>query len=281
MSAVADVADSILQHCDRTRATEARLALSRLLWQPLQTLSIPLRNDCIVHPDNDILLLSHSSKIAQPGGLYSCSICGKTFRSEYYLDKHQARHHPLLRHPNSSTCLSDLCGSIIPCIPLNSPPSPSVSTVRLEKEDNGQPQEDLTRKGTYCSDRKERRRKVLMCVDTYRRCLDKEGRWTESILRRLKRDLCERALKVECMPRGQVRSVVGIPDRVLRPTANREISLLSLWFVLLIALLRLLFWGRTVLRRCHEEERRVHHESKNAPEETMRRRRRRVRRSHR
>lgn len=238
----AAVADDILLHCDRTRSSEARYALNHLLWKPLNLLRIPLSADCIVASHNDILRAQESHKLYAHDGLWQCLLCQKLFRSEHFLDKHLARKHPTLRYDSGTTCLADLCGVLTPCLPMTRQPLPPVSSASIAIEDKGV----FVREGSgdhsnICNDAVLKKRRVESCTEVYRHCLLHELRAQTSgtntgVLRRIRRDLCEQAITVECVPRKDVRSVVGVPERVLRPTANRYISYYSLAAAIILVL---------------------------------------------
>lgn len=250
----AAVADDILFHCDRTRSKEARYALNRLLWRPLKLLRTPLSADCIVASHNDILRAQESRKLYAQDGLWQCLLCQKVFRSEHFLDKHLARKHPTFRYNHGTTCLADLCGVLTPCLPMTHRPLPPVSSASLLGEDKGVViRENLEERSNICNDSILEKRRVESCMEVYQDCLlhglhaQKSGT-NLGILRRIRRDLCEQAIVVECVPRRVARSVVGVPERVLRPTANRYISHYSLLAVIILLLGLLLrkcyFWGK-------------------------------------
>lgn len=242
----ADVADDILLRCDRTRSKEARYALDRLLWKPLNLLEILLSADCIAAPHNDILRAQESNKLPVQDSLWQCVLCQKLFRSEHVLDKHLARKHPNVRYDSGTTCLADLCGVLTPCLPLTNRPLPSISSVSLTFQDEGvAPDEEIVKRADICNDLTLRKRRVESCVEVYRACLIhdayiRRGGTSMGALKRIRRDLCEQAIAVECVPREVARNVVGAPDRVLRPTANRCISYHSLVAVIILMLAVLL-----------------------------------------
>lgn len=228
------IVTDILRHCDRTRSQEARYALNRLLWEPLRRLGITLSSHCVVGRSKDILLEQEAVKLRLENDLWQCEICKKIFRSEHFLDKHLARKHSDVRRNGTEvTCLADMCGVLTPCMPLTREPLPMVSTVIVEVEDEGGERKEAEEvRRDFCENKMLRRRRVEACVGIYRDCLRGQVGWNGSVLKRIKRDLCELGVRVECVPREKVREVMGGGPDVLRPTSNRSISYSSLLAVL-------------------------------------------------
>lgn len=251
-----DIADDILLHCDRTRSAEARFALERLVWKPMQANGLGFTSDCLLLRKNDILYAQESSKFRRGDGLWVCQLCMKVFINEHFLDKHFSRKHAVLRRDNGTVCLADLCGVIIPCLPLYGKLWPTVaSKVQSSVRDAGALSEQAIRP-EICNDTVLRKRQIASCVEVIRHCLAtpnnlRLGYSTERALKRLRRDLCERAIDVGCVPRENVWDIFGRPERYLQPGTDSPVAYFS--FVALTFLL--LCVGSWAFRRLRMKER--------------------------
>ena len=95
--------------CDRASAREARNAVNKELLPLAASLGATLSLDCPLHPEHDHLLLHEGNKTMITQFQWKCSICGKLFRSEHYLDRHFDRRHLDTLSAGASTCLGDFC----------------------------------------------------------------------------------------------------------------------------------------------------------------------------
>jgi len=220
----ADVAEDILAHCDRTRSKEARYALQRLVWEPLKALGTTLSSDCPLAREADVLREQEAQKHHHIDSLWECLLCNKKFSSEHYLDKHLARRHAAVRNDEGATCFAELCGVVVPCVPLNSELLPPVSSALLAVPVSSDvaPGESLK---PFCEDSVQHRRRLHSCEEIVRQCMQHaksslSQRQRRQEVARLRVDLCERALEVECVPRHEVWSVLGDPSRALRPRSR-------------------------------------------------------------
>lgn len=224
MSIHEDVAVDILHHCDRTRSKEARLALEILVWGPLRKDGIQLSPHCMLSPHREILTSQESAKTETNGATWKCLLCSKVFRNEHYLDKHLARKHAEVRDNGTSVCLADLCGSLIPCLPQSAEPLPPVSSALLSLTDEGQPTPSPETKD-YCRDKVQRRRRVVACTETYKECLLHTIKQVPNRIRRqhterLRWEVCEKAVKADCIPREQIWEKVGSPNEFLKTSSH-------------------------------------------------------------
>lgn len=264
----ADVAQHILENCDRTRSKEARSALTKLFWKPLQRHGIELvPSNCLLAASNDILCAQEALKRGMGGqtNIWQCTQCLKMFRSEFHLDKHLVRRHGHLRYPNGTVCLADSCGTLIPCVPRSHPPLPPVTTfhVALRQPDSvaaaaaatsptaggGAPVAVATASPAFCVDEAARRRRIHACVNVVHDCLfrSQHGEARSSDLKllhahvqRLRVELCERAVRVECIPRHKVWQVLGNADDVLKTSATFPTMYFSVWAAAIVVVLLLI-----------------------------------------
>lgn len=242
-----EVVEHILVHCDRTKSKEARFALERLLWKPLRSQQMRLAPDCVLSKENDILRAQEAQKHLLQDGLWQCSLCNKIFRTEYHLDKHLARKHAEVRHEIGTTCLADLCGALVPCVPLTREPLPPVSTMLLLRQDSGEPVLDATREKPYCQNRRLNRNRVHACEEVVRHCLHDHvsfhsGFASHGNLNAFREDLCERAVAIDCIDRNKVWSRLGPPDHALRPGERRSTVWALSFGVLLFLILVVVYW---------------------------------------
>lgn len=251
MAIHSDIVHDILIHCDRTRSKEARFALERLLWKPLRSQNIELLSDCPLSWENDILRAQESQKHHMHDDLWQCSLCRKVFRSEHYLDKHLARKHPGVRHETGTSCFAELCGVLVPCMPLAPRALAPVSTVLTISQDRGEHivHEPFTR--PFCTNRSLRRTRVRACEEVIRHCLPHSGSVISGfsahgmLLYQLREDLCERAVEVECVARDDVWSRFGPPERMLRPRRNGSVIRYLGWIFIVLLLAFTTLWRRS------------------------------------
>jgi hypothetical protein len=198
--------DHLLLSCERTRSAEARDSLKRLLadWA--------LAPACPLSHNSDVLRAQEEVKRHITNSLWHCQLCGKRFRAEHFLDKHLALRHPEVTDDvprlAARTCMADLCGVVVPCLPLTSSPLPLVSYIRLQKKsltalpDDHELAHELEHDHdddhNVCTDKNEQAARRHVCIDMVRRCVP-PGAVTELARRRLHRNLCDDAQRAECM----------------------------------------------------------------------------------
>lgn len=209
---------SLLETCDRTRSKEARQALKRILWDSAEWRNLALPKDCPLTPSADVLLWQERTKKPISSSHWRCGLCGKNFRSEFYLDKHLARKHATAgseEHASidseNTMCLADLCGISVPCLPTGKHALPSVSTVLVRREDesvaDGMPSKRSSEDTTsslprICTDSVEQLAARHACSAAIERCVTLDATSSESDLVRVRTSLhgalCDDAHDVEC-----------------------------------------------------------------------------------
>eukprot|EP00741_Cyanophora_paradoxa_P006342 tig00000980_g6148.t1 len=96
-------------HCNRFRSRVVRAIINEQVMPLVEENEVELPRECILHPDHDLLRLQEEQKKELWREQWKCGVCGKQFRSEFFLDKHLERRHSAFGTQNSSTCLADLC----------------------------------------------------------------------------------------------------------------------------------------------------------------------------
>jgi len=95
--------------CDRGISRKARKILNELVFAELQDDPSSLPEGCPFQPDHDLYLKQEEQKQSVRGAQWKCGICGKTFKSEFYLDRHfDNKHQDMLSH-DAPVCLADWC----------------------------------------------------------------------------------------------------------------------------------------------------------------------------
>lgn len=284
-----DVALHILHDCDRTRSQEARRALEKLVWQPLQSHNIELRDpSCPFSPHLDILRLQESSKTFLLGGIWQCNICGKMFKSEHYLDMHQARRHADMRYMNGSLCLADLCDIYVPCIPSLENDNdglikPLVSTSGLllasnttsgHFDDNPSPFLPKSHVAPFChlhsaaQRQREQHKRIVRCYHVVEDCLQsaidvhQDKYLYQRHVERLKSELCERASALACIERDDIHRELHPAHIRLSTDAGFPTYYLAFCVVALTVLFTLFFClcpidVHKIDRRCKPSDRRL------------------------
>lgn len=243
------VAEHILLHCDRTGSKEARYALSRFLWEPLNSQQMQLSSDCVLAPGNDILQAQESQKLFMNGGFCKCLLCGKMFLSEHFLDKHLARRHAQLRHDAGMSCLADYCGALVPCVPLTSETLPPVSTIGLLRQDEGMLLPEETNRKAHCSNQRLRRNRAHACEEIIRHCLPDHvsfhtGFSSHGKVSDFREDLCERAIEIDCIGRKDIWSHYGSLELALQGKSTHHALRYGTLLSILLAIFVALFWTR-------------------------------------
>lgn len=128
----------LLDSCDRTRSKEARASLDRILWRPLAHVATDFPKECPLAPLSDVLWAQENIKQPIAARHWRCGLCGKSFRSEHFLDRHLARRHGTHQQPHgdvAESCFAAFCGVVVPCLPLTDLPLPAVSSEVLRSKD--------------------------------------------------------------------------------------------------------------------------------------------------
>ncbi|KAL3920887.1 MAG: hypothetical protein SGPRY_005092, partial [Prymnesium sp.] len=128
--------ESSLPACHRPSAREARKLCKSMLLPLARSMGAEMSPSCPLHEWSDRLLEQEKKKLAYSMTNWKCEICGKSFRSEHYIDLHLDRKHMHMLPANATTCLGDFC-DILRC--------PSwVTTMRAQmKEDPSSCQESV------------------------------------------------------------------------------------------------------------------------------------------
>lgn len=242
----ADVAQHILENCDRTRSAEARKALNKIVWTPLRRHNIELTaSQCILAEENDILLAQeeHKRQVKATAAIWQCTKCNKMFRSEWFLDKHMMRRHAHLRHNECTVCLADYCGSMIPCVPLTERPLPTLTSHSLLVSTPPSERAGTAAAGNFCQNAEIRKRRLQACSKVVQDCMGtaKHSESGTGVLQahaqRLRMELCERAMMVECIPRAQVwQKLGGNVDVILATQAAFPLLYVSACFALAVVM---------------------------------------------
>ena len=95
--------------CDRPTAREARKAIKDMLVPLARSFGAEMSESCPLHKDHDRLSAHEAKKRALSQFQWRCELCGKTFRSERYIDMHMDRKHLDTLAPGATTCLGEFC----------------------------------------------------------------------------------------------------------------------------------------------------------------------------
>ena len=96
--------------CSRFSSRLVRNFLDKEVYSRLPFPAKDLPRSCQLNPSYDRFLQQEKNKTELNRGDYSCNICGKHFKSEYYLDKHMHNMHTdVLLGGDQGMCLGELC----------------------------------------------------------------------------------------------------------------------------------------------------------------------------
>mmetsp|Transcript_44015 Transcript_44015/g.71631 ORF Transcript_44015/g.71631 Transcript_44015/m.71631 type:complete len:303 (-) Transcript_44015:2381-3289(-) len=101
--------DSPTLKCSRLRSRIVRGIIEEQVMPTVEDAGYFLPKECLLSRANDILRLQEEQKHELWREQWKCLLCGKSFRSEFYLDKHMENKHTSLYHSNATCCLADLC----------------------------------------------------------------------------------------------------------------------------------------------------------------------------
>lgn len=261
MSINPSIVSDILKHCERTRSKEARVALERLFYKPLEKLDIKLSTNCPLSNEKDVLLTQELAKLPLENSVWMCNLCSKMFQSEHYLDKHLARKHAtIIENPATSVCPADLCGSIVPCVPLTKEPLPLVSTELLAKMEREELDHFELNRPEFCDEEIMKKRRTNACLHVLEKCVQKPLRYRlssrlfKNLLSQLENDLCHRAVMTECIPRQDIFRRLGSHEQVLRssvrinPFLSKKFISISSFVLGIIFVLGLLLFRKSFRR---------------------------------
>ena len=97
--------------CSRSDSRLVRRYLEAEIWPRLKATDVAgsLPSECPLNPRLDMYLAQEKKKVKKSKNEYKCGICGKIFRTEYYLDKHMDLKHGDHIDTEMDTCLADFC----------------------------------------------------------------------------------------------------------------------------------------------------------------------------
>ncbi len=97
--------------CSRFSTRQVRVFLEKEVYPRLPYPPEELPSSCQLNPLYDQFLDQERNKTEVSRSDYQCGLCGKHFRSEFYLDKHISTHHrvQLRGSGENRVCLGDLC----------------------------------------------------------------------------------------------------------------------------------------------------------------------------
>mmetsp|Transcript_64924 Transcript_64924/g.146465 ORF Transcript_64924/g.146465 Transcript_64924/m.146465 type:complete len:268 (-) Transcript_64924:183-986(-) len=94
--------------CSREKSRAAQKRIKQDILDTMVELKPGLPEDCPLRPEQDLFKWqeAHKSKVR---GNFKCGFCGKTFKNEFYLDRHLDNKHQSEFLANATLCLSDYC----------------------------------------------------------------------------------------------------------------------------------------------------------------------------
>lgn len=98
--------------CSRARSREARAIIDEHVLAVARRHGITMDPKCKLHPDNDMLRAHEANKTMLSAAQWKCKTCGKTFRSEAYVDLHFDRRHMHTIPDGAHVCVGELCEAL-------------------------------------------------------------------------------------------------------------------------------------------------------------------------
>mmetsp|Transcript_145522 Transcript_145522/g.267449 ORF Transcript_145522/g.267449 Transcript_145522/m.267449 type:complete len:290 (-) Transcript_145522:64-933(-) len=106
--------------CSRSVTRAVRLKLDSEILRTVRRSKVSLPSGCLLDPARDMYSVQEKAKRRRESGYpdvtWKCSMCGKIFKSEYYLDLHMERQHADLLVRNG-VCFADYCEAFEVCQP--------------------------------------------------------------------------------------------------------------------------------------------------------------------
>ena len=98
------------EDCSREKSRQVRQYLNSTIYKMLPYPAYELPTSCPLHPLQDIYRDQELHKNVKAKSECQCQYCGKSFRTEFYLDKHMHHKHPDKLKEGFNNCYADLCG---------------------------------------------------------------------------------------------------------------------------------------------------------------------------
>lgn len=95
-------------HCSRAKSRAGRKLIENLMRLTPGTDQELMPDSCPLRLENDVFAAQESGKVRQHKSLWSCPLCAKRFRTEFYLDRHLDNKHSHDLDAKTG-CLADLC----------------------------------------------------------------------------------------------------------------------------------------------------------------------------
>jgi len=96
--------------CSRDSTRIVRKIIQAKLTPIFQKYNIEIPIECPLHPKRDLFLPQENAKIRHRPTQFTCSLCGKSFYEEKYLDLHfDNRHKGHVNEAEDAICLADYC----------------------------------------------------------------------------------------------------------------------------------------------------------------------------
>ncbi|KAJ8901715.1 hypothetical protein NDN08_003921 [Rhodosorus marinus] len=144
--------------CDRELAQRAREEVRKSILPVLGKIEL-LPPGCPLREERDSLLEQERSKVRLGSSLWKCGLCGKQFKSSWYLDKHLELRHTDYRAPEARFCYADLCGTLVTC---GRPTEVRLSGGKATPQNLNEP--------SWCKRPQERDARTVICKSIIREC---------------------------------------------------------------------------------------------------------------
>eukprot|EP00181_Compsopogon_caeruleus_P003996 CAMPEP_0184681164 /NCGR_PEP_ID=MMETSP0312-20130426/4116_1 /TAXON_ID=31354 /ORGANISM="Compsopogon coeruleus, Strain SAG 36.94" /LENGTH=266 /DNA_ID=CAMNT_0027131809 /DNA_START=736 /DNA_END=1536 /DNA_ORIENTATION=- len=192
--------ETIRSYLETDYLEEARSTGMELLLPedcPLQGL-IAAENRTVAGGGSDTIesFLDEPWKVHLTPTRWKCGHCGKTFRGEWYLEKHFVRRHSSPMAENSRECFADFCGWLVPCGDFAAEEFIGSREMTREKVESR-----LKHEREWCSDAQKLRLRKKTCVEVMEVCFPPStlGHEGAIVARRVAEKIfCDRASQDEC-----------------------------------------------------------------------------------
>lgn len=106
--------EGLEQPCSRSLSREAVQIVEDEFLPVIRHAGLPLQDKCKLNPGLNMFRAHEANKTKEGLTRWRCKTCGKTFRSQHYIDLHFDRRHMDTLPENATVCFGDFC-SILGC----------------------------------------------------------------------------------------------------------------------------------------------------------------------
>ncbi|KAK3792166.1 hypothetical protein RRG08_055428 [Elysia crispata] len=95
--------------CPRDKSRVVAKVVREKMFPVFNELGLQLTPSCLFSPERNIYAVQEDHKVEESSSRWTCNFCGKSFISEFFLDRHFENRHPESLQTGDVVCLADVC----------------------------------------------------------------------------------------------------------------------------------------------------------------------------